>query len=327
MSGFSDYINAKENGLYGDGVHDDTAAMQALLNAAKTNYSQAMIYFPQGEYLFTGPLANDSSRALTLVGCGVVGNRDGYHNWWNGTCFIFKTAGAAYTGLTLGEHSLGHCGPQIQGINFIGVNASGQSTGGSNLSLLEIRNLNRWRISSCSFRGATTGTGTGVLINTNSNGTQRDASWGYLEHCIFEQVVHCVRSPYLEGGYEAHGCDFESTSTSVVHAGPQLRLIANKFDGAPTGVLIAGGSANAIIGNAFEQCLIGVEINSAGYGNRGDNNRIIGNHFRGRNGAQGEIGVLIGNGCSGNVVKGNTYEVTAINVSDNGSGNYVSQNG
>jgi hypothetical protein len=329
MAGFSDYINVKDFGVAGDGTTDDTAAIQALITQATTNYKKAALYFPAGEYLITNPgLASNSSRAIAFIGCGIVGNRDGYHNFWNGSVLVFKTTSTQYVGLTVGEDSIGHSGSLFEGLNFVGVNSSGQSSGGTNLSLLEIKNINRWAVLRCSFRGATTGSGTGIMITSNSDGTQRDASWGRIEHCMFEEVVHCIQSPDLEGGYLATGCDFESTGVSVIHAGPQLRLEGNKFDGAPTGVIIDGGSANSVIGNAFEQILLGVDITSAGSGNRGDNNRIIGNHFRGIDGASSEIGVRIASGCSGNIVKMNTYEVIGgNNVVDSGSGNFVVQSG
>lgn len=65
-------INVKHSayGAVGDGVTDDTAAIQAAINAAKaTGMEGGTVVFPRGRYKFT-TLSLDDSRNIQLVGVG-----------------------------------------------------------------------------------------------------------------------------------------------------------------------------------------------------------------------------------------------------------------
>ena len=50
----SDWVNVKEHAVVGDGVADDTAALQALLDTVKSGMT---FYFPPGDYRITKTLA------------------------------------------------------------------------------------------------------------------------------------------------------------------------------------------------------------------------------------------------------------------------------
>lgn len=50
------WFNALENGLTGDGVTDDTAALQALINTISVSGKDATIFFPAGIYIIGGAL-------------------------------------------------------------------------------------------------------------------------------------------------------------------------------------------------------------------------------------------------------------------------------
>jgi hypothetical protein len=50
---FAEYISVKDYGATGDGVTDDTAAIQATIDFCK---GQQKVYFPQGNYLVTSTL-------------------------------------------------------------------------------------------------------------------------------------------------------------------------------------------------------------------------------------------------------------------------------
>jgi hypothetical protein len=47
--------NVKDYGAYGDGIHDDTAAIQAAINAHVSD-RKGSVYFPTGEYIIAGDL-------------------------------------------------------------------------------------------------------------------------------------------------------------------------------------------------------------------------------------------------------------------------------
>ena len=90
-------VNVKAYGAKGDGVTDDTAAIQAAINAAFTG-GQMRVYLPAGKYKITSPLL-----LTTSTNASVDGQR-----WWDGhgveifgdsrsTSIIVKTGSGTYT--------------------------------------------------------------------------------------------------------------------------------------------------------------------------------------------------------------------------------------
>ena len=59
-------INVKKYGAKGDGVTDDTAAIQACIDLATAN-GGGRIYFPRGEYIVSGALRNTSQANAQLI--------------------------------------------------------------------------------------------------------------------------------------------------------------------------------------------------------------------------------------------------------------------
>lgn len=56
------YINVKLNGVYGDGIHDDTEAIQNLID----NNPKNTLYFPNGNYLISSPLTVPADEDLSV---------------------------------------------------------------------------------------------------------------------------------------------------------------------------------------------------------------------------------------------------------------------
>lgn len=61
-------INIKEKGAVGDGVNDDTSALQAAINDACT--TGKAVYIPIGSYLITNTITVPYNKPLTIFGCG-----------------------------------------------------------------------------------------------------------------------------------------------------------------------------------------------------------------------------------------------------------------
>ena len=85
---FSDVVNVKDFGAKGDGVADDTEAIQAALNTGKT------VYIPSGIYACYGELAMTIA-GTRIVGAGMGGGYRGslatpITNWTHNTTLLFK---------------------------------------------------------------------------------------------------------------------------------------------------------------------------------------------------------------------------------------------
>lgn len=73
------WINVKDYGAVGDGVADDTAALQAAIGVAAA--SSGVVYFPVGKYNFTHLDVRTTNGSLTLRG-------DQGYQWWGPTTAI-----------------------------------------------------------------------------------------------------------------------------------------------------------------------------------------------------------------------------------------------
>ena len=96
-------------GAYGDAIHDDTAAIQATINAAQTN-GGGIVFFPAGQYIITSPLT--VSNGVELRGMDGTGR---HAEERPGSMLSFRPPGVATNGpafLTLGDG----CG--AYGMNF-----------------------------------------------------------------------------------------------------------------------------------------------------------------------------------------------------------------
>src|SRR5690242_7864821 len=69
-------FNVKDFGAIGNGVADDTAAIQAALNAVpKTG---ATIYFPRGAYILTSTVSYTGTAPIVLKGDGMESSSGGF---------------------------------------------------------------------------------------------------------------------------------------------------------------------------------------------------------------------------------------------------------
>ena len=62
-------INVLNYGAKGDGITDDTSAIQAAINAAKDYSQPGLLFFPTGKYLISSPLTID--RRISIMGTGI----------------------------------------------------------------------------------------------------------------------------------------------------------------------------------------------------------------------------------------------------------------
>jgi polygalacturonase len=124
-----DMVSIKDFGAVGNGVADDTTAIQAALNACgarATNYygetNGLSIYFPWGTYKITAPLVIPSNAGISFVGDG--GTKSKIWQSVNGQD-AFQLSGNNYRGRFKGVHITGNQGQVGGSAKAINISGSG----------------------------------------------------------------------------------------------------------------------------------------------------------------------------------------------------------
>lgn len=257
------YFNVIDFGAVGDGVTDDTAAIQAAINAA--NPRGGIVYFPRGDYLIssgltvdnsvarTGPLPDDYfARKASLLGDGMAGSR------------ILGAAGN-YAMLTLlGSTLTGFVSQQfIRGLTFEKADKTGK--------VLALDNLAYFSVENCYFDGgdevvAISDCVVGLFSNSyfmfgnkglrgfNSNYANPNAltftscvvAWNTTYGALFEQPA-CLS--FVGGTFESNGGDALATYNANNWA---LKIVDAGGEGS-TGLVMSGTyfEANAGFADVF----------------------------------------------------------------------------
>lgn len=279
-----------EFGAVGDGVTNNSTAIQNAINYFTGTTNGGTLYFPPGNYaVATGLTYTTCTPTVNFVGAG--GNTYNEGTPYPGSTIIGTSA--SMTVLTVGP-STGLCqsGPTIDHLNFVG---NSTSTG------LVVQLTNRTNVIFSTFRGFQYGYRLRALTN--------DASWARIDQVNFVGGVNGFDSPDNEGGFMMTGGSFVGNSgTDINITGAQARVIGVKFDGGNPCINILGHGA-VVVGNQFENCTNAVNIMHTGGVAQwaGDDNHVIGNHFRSP--GTGNNGIFLENSnCTDNKLLGNTFE-------------------
>jgi hypothetical protein len=159
-------LSVKDYGALGDGVTDDSAAIQAaIIDAADDGRT---VYLPPGVYMLGNRLRMRDG--LTMRGAGRFLTTLRLLPSWDGPILDTEVKGQFDDDLTL------------SGLTFDGDGENSESTTEGTAALLHTYNLHRWHVVDCRFmRGR--GYGVGMLGNlTKGNGPQEDI---YFANCEF----------------------------------------------------------------------------------------------------------------------------------------------
>lgn len=301
-------IYVRDVGAVGDGVHDDTDAIQEAIDRLKNEFGGprgGTVLFEPGIYRVTRPIrALKPGMILRGLGGSSYNQLDNY-----GATLLVTAPDIVALDFDAGTwNSLS--GPLIENINLRDV------TGTS--ILIRLRLVNRFTIRNCTFRGAKAG----ILIDSaRDDNEQGSADWGYLEQNIFfdNEVGIDARQSY---GFIVIGGDFtqrphgiglrvKSLDNSV---SAHVRIIGTKFDNGACGVEITS-NFSSLMATSFENCDFGVRLSHlSNVAGSGCNNVISGCHFVGRG---SNTGIELGSGCVGNKIVACSFQhISAVVTGD-----------
>jgi hypothetical protein len=242
VKGGAPWFDVKAFGAVGDFSNDDTAAIQATIDAADAyagGVGGAIINFPPGVYVTTASLNLRTKSGLTLRGAGkrsstIRGN-------FNGPIIKADAAGPdpdiLYT--------------EISGLFLLNVNA------GTAATALTADGWSAVLLRDCSFQSATTGSGTDTVSFTYTyNLTIEDCvfSGSGADHCLAGSTVNAVR---ITGSSfrDAKGGIYLVNPTATYIAGNHFEALAGSatdgFDGA---ICLRSALGGAVMGNYLEAC-------------------------------------------------------------------------
>lgn len=138
-SKLSDIISVKDFGATGDGVTDDTLAIQKTIDYAGSLISGGAVYFPAGNYVVTSTL-NVDTRGVALVGA----SRDSVN-------IIRTTAFGPLVSFTTGSSAI------LDGVGISNVRLVDNGLNNSTGTMVEVDNVSRFSATEITMFGGTNG--------------------------------------------------------------------------------------------------------------------------------------------------------------------------
>jgi len=218
---FADVVNVKDFGAVGDGVADDTAAIQAAINYAVP--IKKPIYFPSGTYLYSS-ITGLNQNNITIIG-------DGSNNT------ILKFTG---TGIAL---DIGNSIAFSKGINISGFTIEGNS---NTTIIIRATAIAHSQWNDINVREANSSTGIGFVL--------RACMLSRFESLICSQDYNAMTNPPKEGFNIEALAPFGNSSNNTfenLYSEGSYPASSNSIE---IGVRISGGDQNTFIGGSPESC-------------------------------------------------------------------------
>lgn len=297
--------DVKRYGAVGNAVADDTAAIQAAIDALPT--AGGVVFFPSGTYLCASSLVISSSkRNVQLVGEGGMSAGASVPS----TLLFTGTGSGSFinaqhsTSFRVSDLAVYYNDPAFTG-HVIDI----RNTSGSDPAF--------WRVERCNiggYTGITAGSAIGISLDKAIDGT--------IEQCHFFKCSFAIKGVSSGSNYSngivIRGCVFHTSETAHIRNAAQSWLIqGNVFES------LRSGGAGAIL-NESGVAMQGVTIESNWYGDItaavGGNQinaqfsgvAILGNYFGANSGV---TTILVANSSAGFVINGNKFDFGDTGIS------------
>ncbi len=232
----SQAVNVKGRlyGAVGDGVADDTAAIQAAINAA-----DSVVYLPAGTYKVTSTLTlpyAENGLVVRGAGSGYTGAAQTTINY-TGTGYAFEIGGGTTANFT-----------RFQFLEDFELVGTASASNGIHINSALWSGCRRLYIRAFTAAGAS-----GIVLDAH-NVNQPTDYYNRIEMCQFEDIALGV---YLKGDSAGNGansnviseCHFNVGATHygiIIDGGDTNRILNCEFDGGPLGVYITGTTTSCI---------------------------------------------------------------------------------
>jgi hypothetical protein len=194
---FADTINVKDFGAKGDGTTDDTAAIQAAINA---QINGGIVFFPNGTYKISATI----SKPQSFVGPSLIGES------YNSTIFNYSSISSNSSCIYLQGGSGSIADIIIQNIKFIGNSTSRG---------IEIDGQDGVLIKSCYFSNNSIG------IYFNNKTTSSFTEYCVADYCNFDSnCITAINYNVVSGNNSFHGsgirnCTINSSGSPAIVIG------------------------------------------------------------------------------------------------------------
>ncbi len=288
-----DVVSVKDFGAVGDGVADDTAAVQAAVNSILS--TGGTIYFPTGRYLVTAQINVQSTRPINLIGEMAGQYYDPAQN--PPGILVGATIAGSLIRYAAPSTRASHGGGSIKGLAFYDPTGSGSTRGTRSITAaLDLYDFALSSVQDCSFQwlNGSAILGEFVVMSTFRNNhvrysgaTSKPAIW----------------FPATSSSYPAQSVDIDGNRVEVCHGAAYLVLGANSSD-------------CKVRANGFETDTAVVSANQQFVTLAGTAHQFVGNHLNRTTTTQM---TLSGQVCTvvGNSFRGDPYATTSLVVSGN----------